>query len=181
MVKAGLKYLPCTSSNAGEPTGGLSTSGVLLLSLAVLFDGRLLEVQLQEALLPGASSCAAAQHFPWAEPSCWQVSCPAGLQAGEGSACGGGQGLLLSHHGLTFQPTACPYNLVFEEGGRKGQRSSRQIFVTGFCAPCCGFCASRLPELCHVAPAEPDHVHCSDPTMGLVGSWGCSIQGVFCQ
>lgn len=28
------------------------------------FNGRLLEVQLQEALLPGASSHAAAQHFP---------------------------------------------------------------------------------------------------------------------
>lgn len=109
-------------------------------------------MQLQEALLPGASSRAVAQHFPWAEPSCWQVSCPAGLQAGEGSACGGGQGLLLSLHGLTFQPTAGPYNLGFEEGERKGQGGSRQIFMAGLCAAGTGLDTLVLPAVVPVPP-----------------------------
>lgn len=104
-------------------------------------------MQLQEALLPGASSRATAQHFPWAEPSCWQVSCPVGLQAGEGSTCGEGQGLLLSCHSLTIQPTAGPYNLRFEENGRKRQRSSRQIFMVGFCAAGMGLDTLVLPAV----------------------------------
>lgn len=109
-------------------------------------------MQLQEALLPGASSRAAAQHFPWGEPSCWQVSCPAGLQAREESTCGGGQGLLLTCHGLTFQPTAGPYSLGLEESGGKGQRRSRQIFMAGFCAAGMGLHTLVLPAVIPVPP-----------------------------
>lgn len=146
-------------------------------------------MQLQEALLPGASSHATAQHFPWAEPSCWQVSCPAGLQPGEGSTCGKGQGLLLSCHSLTFQPTAGLYNLGFEESGREGQRSSRQIFMAGFCAAGMRLGTLVLPAVIPVPPGCQLCAVCLQlslsrcvplrPKARSVGSWGSSIQGVF--
>lgn len=51
----------------------------------MLFDGRLLEVQLQEALLPGASDRAAAQRFPWQSPAAGRFPALLGCRQGRGT------------------------------------------------------------------------------------------------
>lgn len=94
-LKFGLRCLTCTSpTEQDEPVGGLGLSwGMLLLSLAgATWPNTFARCFLVETVGrcscrklcgPGASSLAAAQHFPWAEPSCWRVSCPARLRVGE--------------------------------------------------------------------------------------------------
>lgn len=98
-LKLGLRCLTCTSpteqfSNVGEPAGGLGLpQGLLLLSFAGTtwpnpFAQRFLlgtggRYSCRKLCGPGASCCAAAQRFPWAEPSCWWVSCPARLRVVE--------------------------------------------------------------------------------------------------
>lgn len=106
-----------------------------------------------------------------------QVSCPVGLQAGEGSTCGEGQGLLLSCHSLTFQPAADPYNLRFEENGRKCQRSSRQIFMAGFCAAGMGLNTLVLPAVVPVPPCCQVYAMCHQLSLSRCI---CQTQGQVC-
>lgn len=192
-------------SNAGEPIGalGLPTQGFSRCALWVLFGQILLagafwweivgRCSCRKLCWPGASSCAAALCFPWAEPGCRWVSCPAGLRAGEGSDCGRGRSLVW----FSF-PACCGAHTAqgFEEGGRKSWGASRQVLAAGLCAaglelgpsvlPAvvpvpvrCQVCAtcgwlslSRCIARCWCRPSP-------GPNGGSMGSRRCLIQGVF--